>query len=198
MVEDGLMTEYMTPFTKMVNLQNGIIPDAALVQKRYLSDLKGLFANASAEAAMFSQNPLVYEVYEAAQNPKSAGQLLYSTTIIHPGKVGDEYFFTRGHYHAIADRAELYFGLAGEGYLLLQTPEGEINVQVMTPGAAAYVPPYWGHRTINVGNSDFVFLACYPADAGYDYKTIAETGFARILVEQAGRPTLVTNPKWQP
>ncbi len=190
------MTEYMMPFTKMVHLQSGTIPDAALVQKRYLSDLKGLFANASVEAAMLPQNPLVYEVYEATENPKVAGQLLYSTTVIHPGKVADEYFFTRGHYHAMADRAELYFGLVGEGILLLQTPEGEINAQRMTPGAAAYVPPYWGHRTINVGDTDFVFLACYPADAGYDYKTIAKTGFAQIMVEQTGKPALVANPKW--
>jgi glucose-6-phosphate isomerase len=190
------MPDYMMPFTKMVNLQNGIIPEAVVVQKRYLSDLKGLYADGAAEAALMSQNPLIYEVYEATDNPKVVGQLLYSTTVIHPGKVGNEYFFTKGHYHALADRAELYFGLAGEGCLLLQTPQGEVNAQPMTPGSAAYVPPYWGHRTINVGASDFVFLACYPADAGYDYAAIAEKGFAQILVEEAGKPALVASPKW--
>lgn len=191
------MQEYMTPFITMVNLQDGTIPGAALVQQRHLSDLKGLYADPMAETALMSQNPLIYEVYEATQNPKVAGQLLYSTTVIYPGKVGDEYFFTKGHYHAIADRAELYFGLVGEGVLLLQTPEGEVNMQRMTPGAAAYVPPYWGHRTINVGSGNFVFFACYPADAGYDYAAIAETGFAQILVEQGGQPTLIPNPRWK-
>jgi glucose-6-phosphate isomerase len=143
------------------------------------------------------KNPLVYEVHEATNNPAAPGQLRYSTTIIHPGKVGDEYFFTKGHYHALGDRAELYFGLLGEGCLLLQTPEGVVNAQHMTPGVAAYVPPYWGHRTINVGEANFVFLACYPADAGYDYATIAEKGFAQILVERDGKPQLVANPKWK-
>jgi glucose-6-phosphate isomerase len=106
--------------------------------------------------------------------------------IIYPGKVGDEYFMTKGHYHALRDRAELYYGLKGEGYLLLQTPEGEINIQHMTAGAAAYVPPYWAHRTINIGKENFVFLAVYPADAGYDYMTVTQRGSASIVVERNG------------
>ncbi|GAB4551829.1 MAG: glucose-6-phosphate isomerase [Anaerolineae bacterium] len=191
------MSEYFAPFTSMVNLTTGEIPEARMIQRRYLSDLKGLYADQSAEAALLADNPLIYEVYEASNMPHEEGQLLFSTTVIRPGKVGDEYFFTKGHYHAIANRAELYFGLAGEGYLLLQTPEGEISAQPMTAGAASYVPPFWGHRTINVGAVNFVFLACYPADAGYDYASIAERGFAQIMVERAGKPTLIDNPRWK-
>jgi glucose-6-phosphate isomerase len=191
------MGNYITPFTRMVNLQDGTIPDAAAVQTRRLSDLKGLYADSQAEAALMAENPLIYHVYEATQNPKTEGQLLYSTTVIYPGKVGDEYFMTKGHYHALRDRAELYYGLMGEGYLLLQTPEGEINVQHMTPGAAAYVPPYWAHRTMNIGQENFVFFAVYPADAGYDYATIAERGFASIVVERHGKPEVIPNPRYQ-
>ncbi len=190
------MNTYMTPFTHLVNLQDGTIPAAPLVQQRCLSDMRGLYADPAAEYALMAANPLIYEVYEATQNPKEAGQLLYSTTIIRPGKVGAEYFMTKGHYHAKGECAELYYGLLGEGYLLLQTPEGEVSLQRIVPGAAAYVPPYWGHRTINTGTENFVFLAVYPADAGYDYKTIAERGFASILVERDGAPTLVPNPRY--
>ncbi len=191
------MVEFMMPFTIDVNLQNGIIPNAPIIQTRHLSDLQGLFADSAAEAALLTENPILYEVYEATENPAIEGHLRYSTTVIYPGKVGDEYFFTKGHYHAIGDRAELYLGLLGKGYLLLQTPAGEISAQRMTPGTAAYVPPYWGHRTINVGTENFVFFACYPADAGYDYVSIAEKGFAQIMVERAGKPELVANPKWK-
>ncbi len=190
------MPAYMPPFTKMVNLNDGTIPDAVMIQKRYLSDLRGLYSDADAEADLMQKNPLIYEVHEATENPMVDGQLRYSTTIIYPGKVGNEYYFTKGHYHAKGDRAELYFGLIGEGCLLLQTPAGEVSEQRMIPGAASYVPPYWGHRTINIGSEKFVFLACYPADAGYDYAAIAEKGFAQILVERYGKPTLVPNPKW--
>lgn len=191
------MTQYMKPFTTMINLANGVIPGAVIVQKRYLHDLEGLFADSKAEDAMMIKNPLLYEVHEATQNPAEDGQLRYSTTTIYPGKVGNEYFFTKGHYHAIGNRAELYMGLSGEGYLLLMTPEGEINVQHMTPGAMSYVPPFWAHRTINVGKENFVFFACYPADAGYDYASIADKGFAQIVVERDGKPALVSNPKWE-
>lgn len=191
------MPDYLTPFTTQINLEDGTIPDAVVVQTRRLSDLQGLFADSAAEAALMAENPILYEVYEATNNPIEPGQLRYSTTIIRPGKVGAEYFFTKGHYHALGDRAELYYGLIGEGVLLLQTPEGEISMQPMKPGVAAYVPPYWGHRTINVGSSNFVFLACYPADAGYDYASIAAKGFASLLVEKDGKPTLIPNPKWK-
>lgn len=186
----------MQPFTKQVDLKTGEFIDPTLVQTRRLADLRGLYADSAAEAALASTDPVVYRVYEATENPAVAGQLRYSTTVIYPGKVGDEYYFTKGHYHAIADRAELYYGLQGEGYLLLQLPDGTISAQHMTAGAAAFVPPYWGHRTINVGAENFVFLACYPADAGYDYATIADKGFAQIMVERDGKPTLIPNPRW--
>jgi glucose-6-phosphate isomerase len=190
------MTEYMSPFTRTVDLSSGIVTDALAAAPRRLSTMRGLFADAEAEAALLPGDPLVYEVFEATDNPEEEGQLKYSTTLIHPGKVGDEYFMTKGHYHAKGDRAELYFGLKGEGVLLLQTPDGVVDAQPMQPGSAAYVPPYWGHRAINVGKAPFVFLAVYPADAGYDYKTIEERGFASILVERNGKPELVPNPRY--
>jgi glucose-6-phosphate isomerase len=186
----------MQPFTKMLDFTSGKFLDPAVVQQRYLSDLKGLFADHDAEQALIETNPLLYEVYEATENPAEHGQLRYSTTIIYPGKIGDEYFMTKGHYHANGACAELYFGLQGEGMLLLQTPDGEISAQPMTAGAAAYVPPYWGHRTMNVGSSNFVFFACYPAEAGYDYQAIADKGFASLVVERDGKPQIVPNAKW--
>src|SRR5690606_30189024 len=113
---------YFEPLTRFVDLSDGSIPAAHLVQRRHLSDLAGLFADQAAEAALTGANPLLYEVHEAAVIPKEDGHLLFSTTVVRPGTVGDEYFMTKGHYHARADRSELYYGLAGEGLLLMQTP----------------------------------------------------------------------------
>lgn len=189
------MTDYMPPFTSTVDLQSGTITNAATILSRRLADMRGLYADAQAEAALATSNPLVYEVYYGANSPQVEGQLEYCTTVLYPGKVGDEYFMTKGHFHTKGDRAEVYYGLQGEGYLLLQTPEGEVSVQVMKPGVAAYVPPYWGHRTMNVGAANFVFLAVFPADAGYDYKTIADEGFASIVVERGGKPAVIANPR---
>jgi len=186
----------MLPFTKMVDLANGTIPGGQDIQVRHLADLKGLFADSAAESALLPENPVIYRVYLGAHQPEVVGQLSFSTTVIYPGKVGEEYFFTKGHYHAKGDRAELYFCLRGEGILLLQTREGEVNVQHMTPGAAALVPPYWGHRTINTGQDEFAFFACYPSDAGYDYAAIAEKGFASLIVERDGKTEMIPNPSW--
>jgi glucose-6-phosphate isomerase, archaeal len=189
--------EYMTPFTTMIDLQTGMIANAPAVATRRLSDMRGLFADSEAESMLAAEDPLIYRVYEATENPEREGQLRYSTTVIYPGKVGDEFFMTKGHYHAKGDRAELYFGLQGEGLLLLQTPEGKADAQPMTPGAASYVPPYWGHRTVNTGTKPFAFLAVYPADAGYDYETIEARGFAALVLERGGKAELVANPRYR-
>jgi glucose-6-phosphate isomerase len=190
------MVNYMTPLWRKLDLDTGVFTDAVLVQQRRLSDLRGLYADAAAEAARAAENPLMYDVFEATENPIEAGQLRYSTTVIYPGKIGDEYFFTKGHYHAKGECAEIYTGITGTGLLLMQTREGEIHTIEMTRGVAAYVPPFWAHRTINVGSDNFAFYACYPADAGYDYAAIADKGFASLVLERNGKPTLVPNPKW--
>ena len=150
--------EYFEPLTRFVNLQDGTIPGAHAVQSRRLNDLSGLFSDEAAEGELLKTNPLLYEVFDAAAIPKDDGQLLFSTTVLRPGTVGNEYFMTKGHYHARADRAELYYGLSGQGLLLMQTPEGRIDAQPMRAGAACYVPPYWGHRSINTGATNLVFL----------------------------------------
>ncbi|MCC7446309.1 MAG: glucose-6-phosphate isomerase [Anaerolineae bacterium] len=183
--------------THAINLQDGTIPGAYQVIRRYLSDLQGLFADPEAEKAMLAQNPLLYEVHEPMDNPETAGDIRYSTTILYPGKVGDEYFMTKGHYHSLGDRPELYYGLSGEGYLLCQSLEGEISAQRMYPGALVYAAPYWGHRSINTGKDNLVMLAVYPADAGHDYKTIADEGFAAIVVERNGTHEVVPNPRYK-
>ncbi len=189
---------YVEPLAHQVRLSDGAIPTAAAVQERRFSDLQGLFADPAAEARLLDQNPLVYRVYDATDLPKTDGHLLFSTTVIEPGRVADEYFMTRGHFHARADRAELYYGLSGRGMLLLQTPEGRFEALPMIAGTAAYVPPYWGHRTVNTGDEPFVFLAAYPADAGYDYGTIARDGFAALVLAGAEGPRVIPNPSYGP
>lgn len=188
---------YTEPVAHQVHLADGAIPTAHAVLERRLSDLRGLFADSAAEAALAPENPLVYRVYDAADLPKEDGQLLFSTTVIQPGRVGDEWFMTKGHFHARADRSELYYGLSGRGMLVLQTPEGRVATLPMVAGTAAYVPPYWGHRTVNTGDDPFVFLAAYPADAGYDYGTIARDGFACLVVAAPGGPRVVPNPRYR-
>lgn len=189
--------QLMRPTAFQVDLTTGEFPDAANTQVRRLSDMRGLFADTEAEAALAPGNPLIYSVYEPEPHPIVLGMLSYSTTVIQAGKVGDEYYMTKGHYHADGSRTKLYYGILGEGILQLQTREGEVHLLRMSPGTAAFVPPYWGHRTMNIGSGPFAFIACFPNDSGYDYETIAEKGFAQLVIDQDGQPTLVPNPKWR-
>ncbi|MFC2024326.1 glucose-6-phosphate isomerase family protein [Chloroflexota bacterium] len=183
--------KYMNPFTKEVDRRLGTIPDASSVVTRHLSSLKGLFENKKAEESLLIENPIIYQVFEATENPESEGQLKYSTTVIRPGKIGDQYYMTKGHYHIKGNCGELYFGLSGEGYILMQTSDGQVNCQYVKPNFLTYVPPLWAHRAVNTGFVSFTFLAVYPADAGYNYATIEKEGFLLIAVEKEGKAVIL-------
>ncbi len=83
---------------------------------------------------------------------------------------------TRGHIHAIANRPEIYYGESGSGLMLLESPAGETRIVEIAPRVVCYVPPYWIHRSVNVGSDDLVMTFAYPADSGQDYDIIARSG----------------------
>jgi glucose-6-phosphate isomerase len=103
---------------------------------------------------------------------------------------------TRGHLHAKADRAELYYCLSGAGVMLLETLDGRSEALPMGPGDAVHVPGHWVHRSVNVGDEPFVTLFCYGADAGQDYELIARAGGMASLVvgDDAGGWATRPNP----
>ena len=116
--------------------------------KRNLSALKGQFLDQGAYQKMFAESDrLIYEVYEI-HRPEIAGEILMGISIVHPGKVGSEFFMTKGHFHTVIDTAEVYYCLRGEGYMVMETPEGETSVEALSPGKVLYVPPRWAHRSV--------------------------------------------------
>lgn len=172
------------PFTAVVDAHGELSPATSTVERR-LSQMRGMYHDSDAEAAALREgDPLVYQVYQY-DVPSFAGELIPCTTILHPGRVGDEFFMTKGHYHEQRDRAEIYYGLSGEGRLVL-AKDGVSETLPMDPGTVAYVPPYWAHRTVNTGKEPLVFLAVYPGDAGHDYGTIETDGFPQVIVERDG------------
>lgn len=172
------------------------IPHAALssydVQStRRLSDLAGYFADAAAfDALCQTSDPLLYTVYGTSR-PAVAGDLISGITLLHPGKVGNEYFMTKGHFHAVLATAEVYYCLRGTGMMVLESPEGECVIEPFPAGCVLHIPPCWAHRTVNVGADDLLFFWVCPADAGHDYGTIATQGFRTRVLEQAGQPITV-------
>lgn len=166
---------------------------------RRLSSLRGQFLDQASYAAMLEHDDrLIYEVYEV-ERPHAAGELLHGLSVLHPGKVGDEYFMTKGHFHSVLETGEIYYCLKGEGVMVMETPEGDWSVEELRPGRVLYVPPRWAHRSVNTGSSEeLVTFFVYPGNAGHDYGTIERQGFRKLVVEQDGRPLVVDNPRWTP
>lgn len=185
------------PFSSSLGGVTGICPYKARVERR-LSDLSGYFQDEKLAKEMLSRgdNPRIYEVYEVPQ-PSIEGLLNVGCTILYPGKVGDEYYFTKGHFHQKKMTSEIYIGLEGEGVILIQDRRGEVKSIAIKPNILVYIPPNTAHRSINSGESRMVFLAVYPSDAGHDYESIERTGFAKIVVERGGKPTLEDNPQFR-
>ena len=164
---------------------------------RRLSDLAGYFADVAAfDALCQTSDPPLYTVYGTSR-PAVAGDLISGITLLHPGKVGDEYFMTKGHFHAVLATAEVYYCLRGTGMMVLESPEGECVVEPFPTGSVLHIPPRWAHRTVNVGADDLLFFWVCPADAGHDYGTIATQGFQQRVVEVAGSPVVVGNSRAQ-
>jgi glucose-6-phosphate isomerase, archaeal len=164
--------------------------------RRTLTSMKGQFLDKQAYQCLLDQeDTLLYEVYEV-KRPEVAGELLSGISIVHPGKVGNEYFMTKGHFHTVLDTAEIYYCLQGQGCMVMENPEGDCVVEALTPGRVLYVPPRWAHRSVNTGSDDLITFFVYPGNAGHDYGTIERQGFRKLVVEMDGKMTYIDNPRW--
>ena len=179
-----------------LNRKTGILEPYTAKTIRKLSDMKKFYYDQeSVNKILAKEDPVIYEVY-AVEISKEEGNLSFATTVLYPGKVGDEYYMTKGHFHTKKNRAELYICLSGVGRLIMQDEEGNAIVAKFEPDSIVYVPPYYAHRTVNVGKEPLIFLAIYPSDAGHDYGTIEEKGFSKLIVERNGAPVVIENPNY--
>lgn len=169
-----------------VDLETGILRGKSVsVIRRTLGDLKGIYLDKGAVSQMDSEK-VVYEVLVHQVAPVKEGGLLFGTTFLYPGKVGDEYFMTKGHYHLKRDRGEYYWGFAGQGLLLLMDEQRNARVEKVSRGSLHYVPGHTAHRLVNIGSEPLIVGACWPADAGHDYEAIAGKGFSVWVKEVNG------------
>lgn len=184
------------PFTYNVSIGDAQLSSYDNHIVRRLSAMRGQFLDQKAyEAMLAAEDKLLYEVYEI-KRPEIEGELLSGLSIVHPGKVGDEYNMTKGHFHTVLDTAEAYYCLKGEGFMVMETPEGEWAVEPLRPNSVLYVPPRWAHRSVNTSSTeDLVTFFVYPGNAGHDYGTIETQGFRKLVVEREGSPAIIDNPR---
>ena len=158
---------------------------------RYLVDVGAVFADRQAYTQLVVKNPLVYEVTQVEEH-NGDGQVHYGLGIIYPGKVGSEYFMTKGHLHEWRSAAEVYIGLRGRGMMLLEDERtGECQAVPLAANSTVYVPGYTAHRTVNVGDEPLVYWGILSSAAGHDYGTVGERNFRKVIVEKDGRPVVM-------
>jgi glucose-6-phosphate isomerase len=178
--------------------EDGALSGRSHRYEKRLSELAGLYADEAAFAAALAAGDRVVYAVEDYRPSGARGDLCFGVTHMQPGRIGAEYYMTRGHIHAVANRPETYRGEAGRGVMLLESPDGQVVTLEITPGATVYVPPYWIHRSVNVGTGPLVMSFVYPADSGQDYGIIARSNGmkVRIVADGAGW-TAVPNPAWR-
>lgn len=163
--------------------------------KRYLSDMETFFYDQKAvKEQMDKENILIYEYHELGC-PERAGELAFGTTILYAGKIGSEYYMTKGHFHTKVETSEVYYILDGEGYMVLENPEGETKEIPIVKGAVVYVPRRFAHRSVNTGKQPLVMFYVYDADAGHDYGSIESVGYSKVVCEVNGIAHIHDNPR---
>jgi glucose-6-phosphate isomerase len=160
--------------------------------ERRLSDLEGFFADEEAyELALQKNDPVIYHV-QSITPANGKGDLHYGLGTLMPGKIGREYYLTKGHFHSWREAAEVYIGLEGIGRMLLEDEKsGESKMLSLQKNSIVYVPGHTAHRTVNCGDVPLKYIGIYPAGAGHDYGAIAERNFHSVIAEIEGNPQMI-------
>ena len=175
----------------------GRIEGAPLLERR-LSDLRGYFVDDAAYAAALAQTDSLLYTVANVEPAQGEGALHYGISCIMPGRVGDEYYMTKGHYHAWRPASEYYIGIRGAGILLLEDEaSGACWSTPLIANSGAYVPGHAAHRTVNTGTEPLIFLGIYPYNAGHDYGAIVERNFRHVVVQVEGQPVILPRAEYQ-
>lgn len=165
-----------------VDWASGALANGPLLRKSTrIQDLVDVFADEQARQAMAGDR-VIYDV-EMLDTSSAEGELFTGVTHLYPGRVGREFFMTRGHFHARREQGEVYFGLRGNGLLLLQNEQGEARFESVFTGSIHIIPGYTAHRLINTGDGILSALAVWPGVAGHDYAALAK-GFTRRVFDE--------------
>lgn len=166
--------------------------EGVVSNERWLSGLRDSFVDQAAfDVALSAGDVMVYRV-ASVESANGEGQLHYGLGLLMPGKIGKEYFHTRGHIHAFRPAAEVYICLQGQGLMLLEhESDGTYEVVEMTPDRVIYVPGYTTHQTINTGTEPLTYWGVLSSQAGHDYEFVKVNGFRHLIVEENGKPVVI-------
>jgi glucose-6-phosphate isomerase, archaeal len=147
---------------------SGQISGDAVRTTRTVADLALHWTNR--EQYEIQKGKILYETESWFPHPDGTeGAVLWASTKIFPGKVGDQHFMTRGHWHLKPTHGELIIVASGTGELVLKSRDGTITKVALAPGVTFHINGDLAHRTINTGTDPLIFWCAWPADCGHDY-----------------------------
>ena len=168
------------------------------VHRMKIGDMKDFFTDEEAQQeASGKGNATVYEVHmtePADGNSHSA--LCYSSVIVYPGRVGEEYYMTRGHAHPSPEGTEVYLTIGGQGMMLLQTQQNQVQALSMSEGTVLYVPGTAYHRVVNIGDEPLIVFTVYPMTNAHGQLLAHRHTFRRIIKASKDGPDLAVNPAY--
>ena len=132
---------------------------------RKLSDMIGFFRDEKAvQEILKKKDPVLYNVYIKEFSPIDMG-----LTVINPGTVKKEFYFTKGHIHG-KQTPEFYILLEGKGKLLIQKTNSKPNPIKLNKGEIELIPKGYAHRLVNIGTQKLKVLTIYHEDSKPNYK----------------------------
>jgi glucose-6-phosphate isomerase len=146
---------------------------------RRVSDLQDYYQDKTAVRELLAAgDPEIYQFWSVEYAGGGAG-LSYGVTTIQPGKVGREFYMTKGHYHA-GPGDEIYLALSGHGTVLLRDQSGQVKTYELKAGKMVYIDEGWGHRTANDGTGALVFVSIWAPGIEHDYERVLREGYPTL------------------
>lgn len=152
--------------------------------KKSFEQISGIYE----DKAGVPNDTLMYTVYSYEEvDAPVTGELLWGLTVLEPVCVSGECNMTRGHFHRDKNCAEYYFGLGGNGLLLLMDEEGNCHAEKVFKGSLHHISGKLAHRLVNVGNEQLKVGACWSPLAGHDYEAIEKKEFPYRIFSENGK-----------
>ncbi|MFV0479936.1 MAG: glucose-6-phosphate isomerase family protein [Anaerorhabdus sp.] len=167
----------------LLNKQKLIDGENVNKSSKYLSDIIHIYKTQEVNG-----NHLMYDVYIYEGKTEShAGNLAVGLTVLYPILIGDECNMTRGHFHKNTECSEIYFGVEGNGLLMLMNDEGDVWFEEVIEGSIHYIDGETAHRLINTSSSILKVGACWSQFAGHDYERVEENPFRVRVFNKNGK-----------
>lgn len=177
-------------------LINGQVQEPS--SKRTLDEMRDVLQNPEAIGP-----DVIYTVYRDVPDEGKPEGMRADVTVISPGKLGQEYHKTYGHYHQ-GEGVETYKLLSGEGVILIQKPDFNLeNIEAvrlvkLPPNQLIDIPSGWGHVLVNTGSSELITVNYLSPETENIYSTYEKKhGAAYYIIENDGKAEPEVNSNYQ-